>query len=120
MPTEPVKPEAKSAEGPEAEFSFKLPIKFPHKLVLYLITVLLGGGTLWTSCDQNQVRSDTELVSKATYGTLADKLNQAVTRLAVAGRLSPSTTSAGSMVSVRRANSGIRRRTNPCMTTWPA
>src|ERR1022692_483982 len=43
-----------------------------------------------------------------------------ITRLPVGGSPSSSTTSAGSMVSPRRTNNGIRRRMNPCMTTWPA
>jgi hypothetical protein len=32
----------------------------------------------------------------------------------------PSTISAGVMVTARRKNTGIRRRRKPCMTTWPA
>jgi hypothetical protein len=30
------------------------------------------------------------------------------------------TTNAGIIVMLRRSQSGICRRTNPCMTTWPA
>ena len=32
----------------------------------------------------------------------------------------PITTSAGIIVTTRRMKSGIRRRTKPCITTWPA
>src|SRR6266511_191738 len=31
----------------------------------------------------------------------------------------PITTNAGIIVTIRRTNSGIRRRMNPCITTWP-
>ena len=31
----------------------------------------------------------------------------------------PITTNAGSIVTARRTKIGIRRRTNPCITTWP-
>ena len=61
----------------------------------------------------------------STSGTSAngmpkDSTTCEITRLSVAGRPSPSTTSAGSMVSPRRTHSGMRRRTKPCMTTCPA
>ena len=42
------------------------------------------------------------------------------TSAAVGSTPSESTTSAGARVRARRANSGIRRRTKPCITTWPA
>jgi len=61
-----------------------LPVKFPHKFVLYTLAALAGGGTVWTNCDSSTARGNIEVVSKATYETLADKLNQATTRLAVA------------------------------------
>ena len=53
-------------------------------------------------------------------GIPKDSTTWEMTRLCVAGSPAPSTASAGSMVSVRRASSGMRRPTNPCITTWPA
>lgn len=81
MPDKEEKPEA------SGEVTLKLPFKLTPRLVLFVLVLLTGSGTVWNRLEQWGLVEKQKVEAKvdaAVYDALVDKLNGVLVRLAVA------------------------------------